>query len=551
MSVHGEKDYYDLLEVSPAATLGEIRTARNIKLKFFHPDRFRNDPELRAEAERKTSELNQAYEVLSDPEKRAAYDRMKGYAPLARDRLAELYYRAYSLLIRHRWDEAIENLQEILAVDADYEQASVWLRIARQELERQRAARAAPSTSQRPSTAGRRCQSCGAYGPTRSVTFEQNIGVLVRRFHKRIQGELCERCISKYFWEFTLITMFFGWWGIISFFATIVFLTSNVANYFPSLSRGAKVVFLAGVLGVPVLLCIWLGGFGTSPFPGSGTQDELVSTSASMLAAPTRFPTTDAGGWKVATSEVAGLLPTKVPTVGTVWADRVIAFNPGPGASAGNSNPSLVLGAPDGVENSSYPGFVQLGRGGSILIAFTDNVIVDGPGSDFRVYGESAEDDFLLIEVSGDGQHWGFFSKVSESPDGLDLAKVRIAQAVYVRLTDVQPGTVTGAQVDAVGALHSGPGIGKSLPLLPDAIAWDDLILREGPSRLMKEVARVSPPAAFELIGRSLDGNWVQVRALNTLTSGWAPAAGLSLNVSVDERPVLQAPLIPSLRPPP
>lgn len=65
------KDYYQILNVDRNATEEEIKKAyRRLALKY-HPDRNPGDKE----AEEKFKEINEAYEVLSDPEKRARYDR--------------------------------------------------------------------------------------------------------------------------------------------------------------------------------------------------------------------------------------------------------------------------------------------------------------------------------------------------------------------------------------------------------------------------------------------------------------------------------------------
>jgi molecular chaperone DnaJ len=70
-----KKDYYEILGVSRNASQEEIRQAYKQLIKKWHPDRNHQN---RKEAEEKFKEIQEAYEVLSDPEKRAMYDRF-GY----------------------------------------------------------------------------------------------------------------------------------------------------------------------------------------------------------------------------------------------------------------------------------------------------------------------------------------------------------------------------------------------------------------------------------------------------------------------------------------
>lgn len=75
------------------------------------------------------------------------------------------------------------------------------------------------------------CQSCGVEAPTRYVSFHQNIGALVMRFSKSIEGRLCKNCIHRHFWSLTGTTLFLGWWGIISMIITPFLLLNNVIRY--------------------------------------------------------------------------------------------------------------------------------------------------------------------------------------------------------------------------------------------------------------------------------------------------------------------------------
>src|SRR3989441_11169932 len=73
-----KRDYYEVLGVERTATEEEIKKVyRKLALKY-HPDKNPGDKA----AEEKFKELGEAYEALSDPQKRAAYDRF-GHAAFA------------------------------------------------------------------------------------------------------------------------------------------------------------------------------------------------------------------------------------------------------------------------------------------------------------------------------------------------------------------------------------------------------------------------------------------------------------------------------------
>jgi len=66
-----KRDYYEVLGIQKGASESEIKSAFRKMAMKYHPDRNPGDKE----AEEKFKEINEAYGILSDPDKKSKYDR--------------------------------------------------------------------------------------------------------------------------------------------------------------------------------------------------------------------------------------------------------------------------------------------------------------------------------------------------------------------------------------------------------------------------------------------------------------------------------------------
>jgi hypothetical protein len=178
----------------------------------------------------------------------------------------------------------------------------------------------------------------------------------------------------------------------------------------------------------------------------------------------------------------------------------VVSFEAGACSGFGAAEmPAIVEGPPlGGGSSQGSTDVVSLGVGGSIVVSFAPNAIVDGPGPDFVVFenafwvGGNPSDIFAEpgeVSVSDDGVTWATYpctatagnppygkcagwNPVLSPPasptdypacggDAFDLADLGVAHARYVRIVDHSAETCTppqnqaGFDLDAISILHA------------------------------------------------------------------------------------------------
>jgi hypothetical protein len=255
---------------------------------------------------------------------------------------------------------------------------------------------------------------------------------------------------------------------------------------------------LAVVVAPAMALALALTGCGQAPAAGDGGNVPLGD-----------------GGTGGADGALDGARPGEVdggyllPDGAVIAADRfvtgVVSFTPGDCAGFGvSAMPQVVEGPPiGGGATQGSTDVVSLGVGGSIVLSFAPNAIVDGPGVDFVVFenaffiGGNPNDVFAEpaeVSVSDDGTTWTAFPcTTTQAPfgacagwhpvlsapgdgvspvdwpacggDGFDLADVGLTHARFVRIRDmggetcpVDPSKKTnnmGFDLDALALINS------------------------------------------------------------------------------------------------
>ena len=105
-----DKNYYKILEVEEDASEEEIKLAYRRLAKKYHPDLNKSDPK----AKEKFIQLHEAYDTLSDPQKRKIYDQA-GYNPRNID-LSDLLWRYNTARFREFLKQMYSNNNRTLYV---------------------------------------------------------------------------------------------------------------------------------------------------------------------------------------------------------------------------------------------------------------------------------------------------------------------------------------------------------------------------------------------------------------------------------------------------
>jgi outer membrane protein OmpA-like peptidoglycan-associated protein len=197
------------------------------------------------------------------------------------------------------------------------------------------------------------------------------------------------------------------------------------------------------------------------------------------------------------------------------FADEVVSFEIGKPAPRDPrwGDPKTTLAPPDVNPrrvDPKNPTGVVLGCGGSLVVRFTDNVLVDVPGPDLYVFEVGPAVEPTRMAISQDGTTWVEVGDIRGGTAAVDIAKVAKAGDRYrfVRVTDLKRacgGPYPGADIDAIGAIGSALRLSFDASVLFD---FDRSTLRpEAQAALADAAARIAeyPGAAVTVEGHTDD----------------------------------------------
>jgi outer membrane protein OmpA-like peptidoglycan-associated protein len=147
------------------------------------------------------------------------------------------------------------------------------------------------------------------------------------------------------------------------------------------------------------------------------------------------------------------------------FADEIVSFDAGKPAPRDPrwADPKTVVGPPDFNPRSvdpKNPLNMVLGCGGSLVVRFTNNVLVDVEGPDLYVFEVGPAIEPTRMAISQDGTTWTEVGDIRGGTAAVDIAKVAKPgeHFRFVRVTDLKRacgGPYPGADIDAIGAIGS------------------------------------------------------------------------------------------------
>jgi len=172
------------------------------------------------------------------------------------------------------------------------------------------------------------------------------------------------------------------------------------------------------------------------------------------------------------------------------FADEVVSFDVGsPDAGEVSKRPQDTLGPPD-YSATSDTNYLTLGCAGTLVLAFTDNSLVDTPGPDLHVFEIGPQVEATGLAISEDGVNWIRVGKIEGGKSAVDIAAFARPAATYryVKLVDLKQSCqdYPGADIDAVGAIGSARTI-----TLDSAVLFDtgQYVLKEAATSALSDVA--------------------------------------------------------------
>ncbi|MEE8346058.1 MAG: molecular chaperone DnaJ [Dehalococcoidia bacterium] len=170
-----KRDYYEVLGLSRGASTEEIKKAFRRLAMRYHPDRNKEDG-----AEARFKEIGEAYEVVSDPEKRAAYDRYGHAGVQGMDSgrpfdgfefggFGDIFDAFFGGTTARRASRAQRGADRRVDIEIDFEEAAFGCEREIEVARNERCTRCAGNRAE-PGSQPDRCPSCGGSGEVQRVS---------------------------------------------------------------------------------------------------------------------------------------------------------------------------------------------------------------------------------------------------------------------------------------------------------------------------------------------------------------------------------------------